>query len=165
MYYNKTNYINNFLSIINIDNYKQNDECQNIIKYNKQILINKFINSIGTINIFDNSFNITQENLINNFTNSYNNNELFRTSIYNIKKYNFDNINKPKHLVGYINSILLQYCRKLMSHKKTKYGYSAKSLYYVDEILNNKIKNGCKIYDTNNLFNFDESKIELKELY
>ena len=161
MYYSKTQYINNFLSIINIKNFKHNDECQNIIKYNKRKSINEFIKSIG-INIFDKSFKITQENLINNFRNSYNTNDLFKSSIYNINKYDFNNINKPKHLVGYINSILSQYCIKLTSNKKTT---SVSILYYADEILNNKIQKGYKIHDENNIFHFDNSNIKLKELY
>ena len=72
-------------------------------------------------------------------------------SIYN-NKYDINNINKPKHLVGFINSLLSSYCIKLSSNKKTKYGYSVKILYYIDEILNNKQKNGYKFHDENNIF-------------
>ena len=51
MYYNKTYYLNNFLSIVDIRNFKQNEEAGNIIKYNKQVLINNFIKKLGFINI------------------------------------------------------------------------------------------------------------------
>ena len=124
MYYNNTSYLNNFLSVIDIKNFKQNEEASNIIKFNKQILINDFIKKME-INIFDKTFKISQENLINNFTSLYNNSNLFKSSIFN-NKYDFNNINKPKHLVGFINSLLSSYCIKLSSNKKTKYGYSIK---------------------------------------
>ena len=163
MYYNNTSYLNNFLSVIDIKNFKQNEEASNIIKFNKQILINDFIKKME-INIFDKTFKISQENLINNFTSLYNNSNLFKSSIFN-NKYDFNNINKPKHLVGFINSLLSSYCIKLSSNKKTKYGYSIKILYYADEILNNKINNGYKINDEYNLFNFNVNDIQLKHLY
>ena len=116
------------------------------------------------LNIFDKNFKISQENLINNFRILYNNSSLFKMSIYN-NKYDINNINKPKHLVGFINSLLSSYCIKLSSNKKTKYGYSIKILYYADEILNNKRKNGYKIHDENKLFFFNEEDIQLKNLY
>ena len=163
IYYNNTSYINNFLSIIDIRNFKKNEEAGNIIKYNKQIFINEFIKNMQ-LNIFDKNFKISQENLINNFRILYNNSSLFKMSIYN-NKYDINNINKPKHLVGFINSLLSSYCIKLSSNKKTKYGYSIKILYYADEILNNKRKNGYKIHDENKLFFFNEEDIQLKNLY
>ena len=164
MYYNKTYYLNNFLSIVDIRNFKQNEEAGNIIKYNKQILINDFIRKIGFLNVFDNTHNISNEELTNNFYNLYNTNELFKISIYNIKKINIEKLTS-KHMISYINSILSSYSIKIESHKNKKYGYNIKILNYVDEILYNKIINGYKIHDENNLFYYDEVDIKLKHLY
>ena len=99
MYYNKTYYLNNFLSIVDIRNFKQNEEAGNIIKYNKQKLINNFISNLGFKNIFDNTHNISNEELSNNFYSLYNTNELFKTTIYNIKKINLDTMTS-KHIVS-----------------------------------------------------------------
>ena len=164
MYYNKTYYLNNFLNIIDIRNFKQNEEAGNIIKFNKQKLINNFISNLGFKNIFDNTYNISNEELSNNFYNLYNTNELFKMSIYNIKKINIENLTS-KHMISYINSILSSYSIKVESQKNKKYGYNIKILYYVDEILYNKIINGYKIHDEHNLFYFDEADIKLKHLY
>ena len=164
MYYNKTYYLNNIFSIVDIRNFKQNEEAGNIIKYNKQKLINNFISNLGFANIFDNTHNISNEELSNNFYNLYNTNELFKTSLYNTKKINIDTLTS-KHMISYINSILSSYCIKIDSHKNKIYGYNIKILNYVDEILYNKIINGYKIHDENNLFYFDEADIKLKHLY
>ena len=85
-------------------------------------------------------------------------------SIYNIKKINIENLTS-KHMISYINSILSQYCIKISSNKNKIFGYNIKILNYADEILYNKIINGYKIHDENNLFYFDEADIQLKNLY
>ena len=164
MYYNNTSYLNNFLSVIDIKNFKQNEEAGNIIKYNKQKLINNFISNLGFKNIFDNTHNISNEQLSNNFFNLYNTNELFKTSVYNIKKINIDSMTS-KHMISYINSILSSYSVKISSNKNKIFGYSITILNYVDEILYNKIINGYKINNENNLFYFDEADVKLKHLY
>ena len=64
MYYNKFYLLNNFLCIIDINNYKLNENCENIKNYNKLILIKKFIIDIGIMNIFDENWNISEDNLI-----------------------------------------------------------------------------------------------------
>ena len=164
MYYNNTSYLNNFLSVIDIKNFKQNEEAGNIIKYNKQKLINNFISNLGFKNIFDNTHNISNEQLNNNFFNLYNTNELFKTSVYNIKKINIHSMTS-KHMISYINSILSSYSIKISSNKNKIFGYSITILNYVDEILYNKIINGYKINNENNLFYFDEADVKLKHLY
>ena len=164
MYYNKIYYLNNFLCIVDIRNFKENEEAGSIIKFNKQKLINNFIRNLGFVNIFDNTHNISNDELSNNFYNLYNTNELFKTAIYNIKKINIDNLTL-KHMISYINSILSSYSIKIESHKNIKFGYNIKILNYIDEILYNKIINGYKIHDQNNLFYYDEADIKLKHLY
>ena len=164
MYYNNTSYLNNFLSIVDVRNFQQNEEAGNIIKFNKQKLINNFISNLGFLNIFDNTHNISNDKLCNNFYNLYNTNELFKSAIYNIKKININTLTS-KHMISYINSIISSYSIKIESHKNKKYGYNIKILNYIDEILYNKIINGYKIHDERNLFYYDEADIKLKHLY
>ena len=76
-FYNKTNLINNFLSIIDIQNYKQNQEAENIKKYNKLILIKQLLLDFNINNIFDTNYNISESEFTNYFDNSINNNKIF----------------------------------------------------------------------------------------
>ena len=48
--------------------------------------------NMGFVNIFDDTYNISNVELTNNFYNEYNKNELFKTSIYKIKKVNLNTI-------------------------------------------------------------------------
>ena len=166
MYYNKFYLLNNFLCIIDINNYKINDNCENIKNYNKLILIKKFIFDLGIINIFDENWNISEDILIKNFNFAYNNNILFKKEskiLYNIP--NFINNNyTTKKILGFVNSILNNYSIKIsMQNKMKRYGYNLQILHHVDEIVKRKLMYKYQFFDKDNIFT--SNKCNLMELY
>ena len=165
-YYNKTYLINNFISIIDITNYKQNDEAQNIKNYNKLLLIKQLLLDFNISNIFDSNYNISEIQFNNYFDYSIINNKLFNNEssiFYNITKFNKELLTNKKKL-GIINSIFANYSLKLSSLKKKSNGYVLEILNNIDEIIKQKISNqNYKINDANNIFSCN--KCDLIELY
>ena len=70
-----------------------------------------------------------------------------------------------KQKLGYINSILANYCLKLSCKNKMKrYGYKIDILFHADEIIKRKLsRNNYTIFDNNKIFNCN--KCDLMELY
>ena len=144
---------------------KQNQEAENIKKYNKLILIKQLLLDFNINNIFDNNYNISESEFTNYFDNSINNNKLFSNEsqiFYNIPKTNQIMSNKKKICI--INTILSNYSLKICSNKKKSNGYNLQILNNIDEIIKSKMLfTHYDFYDSNKIFNCN--KCDLIELY
>ena len=131
-------------------------------------MIKQFINDIGIKNnIFDENWYINENDLITNFNYAFENNMLFKKEskiLYNISIFKNEN-STTKQKLGYINSILANYCLKLSCKNKMKrYGYKIDILFHADEIIKRKLsRNNYTIFDNNKIFNCN--KCDLMELY
>ena len=170
-FYNKFYLIDNLIYLIDIKNYKLNNDAATIMNYNKTKLIIELIKDIGFNNIFDSKKYITNDELITNFKIIYNKSELYsnqKASIlnYNIPYFKFDDKTTSKQLLGHLNTILRDYSIKISKHQQTiknnkKYCYKIEILNDVDEMIKSKIDNhNYNLIDTNNIFKCDKNNLE-----
>ena len=173
-FYNKFYLLNNFISIIDIDNYKTTSEADNIKHLEKLRLIKDMILNLGFNNIFDKKNKINADELITNFKNIYKNNKIFTHQkmaklSFNIAYFKYTDETTIKKLLGHLNTILLNYSLKIVSIRK-RIGdnnrihiYGIEILNNIDEIFKYKTLKGFKLVDKNNIFKCDETK--LKDLF
>jgi len=154
------NSINNFISLINLNNIKESTDNQTKEFKDRAQLINGLINDMGFANIFDNKhifkteFEPAMENILKNnilFTNQLN--TQVRFNLNKIKK-----IESVKGFLGFVNSLLesynvkVSYDRKRVKGEKEKVAcYNLEILNDINELLEYKIRKGFKLVDDKNI--------------
>ena len=159
-FYNRTHLINNFLSLMDIQNFKTQDdeerkiECIHIMK--------KLVNDLGFDNIFDKKtikneqFEEALEDIVDNniiFTDFKSIKALFHLS----KEPKINRTKDNKSTLGYINSLLHNFCLKIsksyngMRIPKNQL-YSLTITHNVQEIVENLRNKNRKIFDSENIF-------------
>ena len=170
-FYNNKTVIYNFINLIDQTNYKHSNEASNIISFEKLLLVNTLVKDIGFNNIFDNTYLLTAEQILNKFENIYKTNKLFSKKsklTFGVEYLKYSKDTTLKQILGSINSILsnysikINYIRKTVNNEKVNF-YNIGILNDVDELLKYKLQKGYKIKDTNNIFKCTKTK--LKDLY
>ena len=171
LFYNKYYLIDNLICLIDIKNYKLNNDAATIMHYNKSKLIIELIKDIGFNNIFNSKQYITNDELLTNFKMIFNNSELYSNQKasklnYNIPYFKFDDSTTSKQLLGHINTILRDYSIKIILYRETSNKirmnyYKIEILNNVDEMIKSKIDNhNYNLIDTNNIFKCDKNNLE-----
>ena len=170
-FYNKFYLIDNLIYLIDIKNYKLNNDATTIMHFKKTNLFIELIQDIGFNNIFDSKRYITNEELITNFKMIFNKSELYSNQKasklnYNIPYSKFDDSTTSKQLLGHLNTILKDYSIKISKHQQTiknnkKYCYKIEILNDVDEMIKSKINNhNYNLIDANNIFKCNKNNLE-----
>ena len=125
-YYNKTDTIYKYTTLINNDNIKQNTSNEPLKDNKRSKIINKLINELGYTNIFDNK-TINENTFDKNLETIKTNNEIFNDKFikinFNMNKLNKD-ITTKKAQIGYINTLLHNYnLAKLTLYAKLRLRY------------------------------------------
>jgi hypothetical protein len=182
--------IKNFVGLLDIGNVNKIDDNQTKEHMKKIELINELLNNIGFDNIYDTKY--IEKNTIEEKRNEIMKNtsifkdETMRKVLFNESKYNND-ISTNKAFLGYINSLLSEYCLKInsslfrlkklssdekknMTEKEIKeYEIKQKQrlrihklerLYNIDEIIDYKIRKKYKLIDLKNIRkNYEKTEI------
>ena len=148
-FYKKEHLIYNYLNMLDINNFKADNTAQNI--YFKKLLdmLKDLLNKLTFENICDNDKLITNEHFIKEFDTwfyKYKLNDKNNRFIYKIKFLNVQTATS-KAKIGFINSLLNNYCVKISSHLvKSKgissYKYFIEPIKNIDEIIEYRIKSG-----------------------
>ena len=171
LFYNKYYLIDNLICLIDIKNYKLNNDAATIMHYDKSKLIIELIKDIGFNNIFNSKQYIKNDELITNFKMIFNKSELYSNQKasklnYNIPSFKFDDSTTSKQLLGHINTILRDYSIKIILYRETSNKirmnyYKIEILNNVDEMIKSKIDNhNYNLIDTNNIFKCDKNNLE-----
>ena len=170
-FYNKFYLIDNLIYLIDIKNYKLNNDATTIMNYKKTKLIIELIQDIGYNNIFDSKKYISNDELLTNFKIIYNKCELYSNQKasklnYNIPYFKFDDSITTKQLLGHLNTILRDYSIKIILYRETSNKirmnyYKIEILNNIDEMIKSKIDNhNYNLIDTNNIFKCDKNNLE-----
>jgi len=168
----KNSKIKNFINLIDEKNYNKDLDDNNLINYNKLVLVKNLIHDLGFENIFSKKY-YNEEDFKNIVNYVINNNELFKNKskklLFNkLKKTNYFESNKA--FLGFINSILESYSIKIEYFRKQDNGtrtnfYRLQILDNIDELIWYKINfKKQKIYDSNNIFSFTKTDFIYRHL-
>jgi len=174
--------VKNFINLIDIDNLGNITDNQGKEAKKKIEIITELLKNIGYDNIY--SLSLIEKNDLQNRLNTIINNSLIfkddlnRKILFNEDKYKLGDITNTKQFLGYINTLLFNYCIKLTAKhhrlnklkKSEKEGLTEEQIiehnaktekkitdYYmerllnIDEIVDYKIRKGAKIKDTNEI--------------
>ena len=187
--------IKNFIILIDINNIKERTDNQSKESKKKIELILNLLNNIGFENIYTKKIIIKYE-LENNLKNIIENSFIFKDEItrkilFNESKHKMEEITNNKQFLGYVNSLLFNYCLKISSFdyrikklkKKDKIGltekeikahndksglsmaYKLERLMNIDEIIDYKIRKGFILEDTNKIRKYDKTEIYKDLIY
>jgi hypothetical protein len=186
--------IKNFVGLLDINNINKIDDNQTKENIKKIEMINELINNIGFDNIYDTKYIEKQtieekRNEIMEKTSIFKD-EMIKKVLFNESKH-IHEITTNKAFLGYINSLLSEYCLKINSSlfrlKKLKQNemenmtkeqikhyeekqkkqlriYKLERLYNIDEIIDYKIKNKYKLIDEKNIRKNYEKTTIFKDL-
>ena len=160
-FYKNEYIIKNFIHLLDKGNFKDGNDDKTESKKAKLKIIHKLINQLGFENIYDDKM-IKKENFDNNLRTLILNNELFTDKkttkiLFGLSKSDIDTTSN-KAVLGYVNSILENYCLKIefkYTEGKKKIAQNGKyhliQLYGINEIVDNLMRRGYPIIDENNI--------------
>jgi len=159
-YYKKTGVINNFASLIDIQNMRRSNDQSDLLKIKKIEIINNLLKELGYTSVMDKQL-IEKETISNKINELIETNKFFNCSkerdllFPSIK----DRLNTFKSIMSYMNSIFCNYGFNLQrvrirDRKKSVNkidNYKIELLNGIDEIIKFRIAQNYKFYDSNNL--------------
>jgi len=157
------------IDINNID--KKNENYKTELR--KALIINSFISGLGFSNIFDDK-QLNENEYNDNIKTLLDNNDIFNNtndikSLFNMSKIKAD-LRTNKAVLGYINTILNNYFIKISSVRKRNNegemtnNYIIEHLNNIQEIIKYRQDRHIKIYDSSNMFKYDEETFIYKHL-
>ena len=141
----------NYLNLVDINNFKKNNEVKNEIAFEKLELVKDIMNKIGFENICDINKFVSNDELIESFHKIYKTNKIYtcpKTSalFFKSKYLKLSDDTTTKAILGNLNTILDNYSIKI-SQKRVRINGNRENVYFietlnkVDEIINRDINN------------------------
>lgn len=169
-YYKKTGVINNFASLIDIQNMRRSNDQSDLLKIKKIEIINNLLKELGYTSVMDKQL-IEKETISNKINELIETNKFFncgkeRDLLFPSTR---DRLNTFKSIMAYMNSIFCNYGFNLVSEqlRKKKISKKNKVNYYkiellngIDEIIKFRIALRYKFYDSGNLIMLNNEFID-----
>ena len=162
--------LKNFLNMIDIKNYRQETDDKKNLNLEKLKMIKNLLSELGFNNIYDKETKIIKADLEHKIELIKNNNIIFKgdtiKTFFNTLSYNNTIFKSLKSFIGFVNSLFSNYGFNIVAGQKKQnneriYFYSLEFIEYIEEIIHYKLLKGLKMYDTDNIYKFDNTKMSL----